>query len=124
MQSVAVTKTGKIYITETDHDRNNKIHELRTDGYIRRMAGIRSPHGCRFYHGYYRTRCYAGDGQKAANAILNAPSALAIGTDNTVYIADQGEQSNFIVQSNPSIRALWMAFNNLLGTSQCIQLDI
>ena len=85
-QSVAVTTTGKVYIAETDTNRNNKIHELLPNGFMRRLAGRRMPCDC----SRSNCNCFQGDGLKSGRAVLHHPSSLAIGTDSSVLVADQG----------------------------------
>jgi RHS repeat-associated protein len=71
-QDVAVTADGTLYIADT---LNNRIRRVGPDGIITTVAGN-------------GTAGFAGDGGPAAQAILNGPSAVAIGPDGSVYIAD------------------------------------
>jgi sugar lactone lactonase YvrE len=69
---LAVDSAGNLYIADTG---NNIVREL-ANGVITTFAGN-------------ETAGYAGDGQAATSAELNAPSGLAV-SGNTLYIADSG----------------------------------
>jgi uncharacterized protein (TIGR03437 family) len=71
--AVALDREGAIYILTTV----GTIRKVRPDGIITTIAGdLAGEFG------------FGGDGQSARNAQFNNPSALAVGPDGSVYIAD------------------------------------
>lgn len=73
-QGLAIDSAGNVYIAET---LGNRVRVVRRDGVITTAAGNGEPG-------------YAGDGRRANNANLNLPTGLAIGFDNSLLIADTG----------------------------------
>jgi trimeric autotransporter adhesin len=74
--AVAVDPHGSVVIADTG---NNRMRKVTSDGVIDTMAGT-------------GTAGLAGDGGAAYLAALNAPDSLAIGSDGTAYVADEGNQ--------------------------------
>ena len=71
---LAVDASGDLLIADTG---NNAIRRVASDGTITTLVGD-------------GTSGYSGDGGPAANALLNRPQGVAIGTGGDVYIADTG----------------------------------
>jgi serine/threonine-protein kinase len=73
-QAVAVHPDGTLYIADTG---NNRIRHVGTDGTITTVAGTGE-------HGDH------GDGGPATNPGLTTPQGIAFAPDDTLYIADTG----------------------------------
>jgi DNA-binding CsgD family transcriptional regulator len=73
-QAVAIDSLGRIYIADT---LSNRIRRVDPDGSVRTVAGTGAAG-------------YAGDGKPAVEARLFLPSGLAIGFDDSLFIADTG----------------------------------
>jgi sugar lactone lactonase YvrE len=73
-QGLAIDSAGNVYIAET---LGNRVRVVRRDGVITTAAGTGEPG-------------YAGDGVRANDAKLNLPTGLAIGFNNSLLIADTG----------------------------------
>ncbi len=73
--AVMVDRAGHLYIADTMNHRVRRVDG--TSGVITTVAGTGHPR-------------YAGDGGLATAAALNDPSALAVGGDGILFIADQG----------------------------------
>jgi DNA-binding CsgD family transcriptional regulator len=73
-QAVAIDSLGRIYIADT---LSNRIRRVDPDGSIRTVAGTGAAG-------------YAGDGKPGVEARLFLPSGLAIGFDDSLFIADTG----------------------------------
>lgn len=73
-QGLAVDSAGNVYIADT---LNNRVRRVDADGTITTVAGIGAAG-------------YAGDGRPAREANLNLPTGLAIGFNDTLFIADTG----------------------------------
>ena len=71
---VAVDAAGNLYIADTN---NNRIRKVSAEGIITTIAG-----GSAFG--------YSGDGDPAYDALLNAPSGVAVDARGNLYIADTG----------------------------------
>ena len=69
-QGIAVDASGNVYFTG-----HNVVLEVGANGILTRVAG--NARGG-----------YSGDGGQAADAQLNAPSALAMDSEGNLYIAD------------------------------------
>lgn len=76
---IAVAPSGDVYITDI---LSNDVWKIALSGRIDRVAGT----GRKCAHA---TRC--GDGGDARAAEFNEPSAVAVGGDGRVYIADTGD---------------------------------
>jgi hypothetical protein len=72
--AVAADAAGNVYIADQD---NNRIREVSTNGTISTVAGN-------------GVAGYQGDGRKATNANLNAPTGVAVDSSGSLYIADRG----------------------------------
>ncbi|HKY34616.1 MAG TPA: RHS repeat-associated core domain-containing protein [Polyangiaceae bacterium] len=70
---VAVGPDGSVFISERDGAR---VRVVTPDGFIRTFAGTGVPG-------------FSSDGQRATAAQLSDPRGLALGTDGSLYIADQ-----------------------------------
>jgi uncharacterized protein (TIGR03437 family) len=87
-RGVAVDSAGLIYIADTF---NNRIRVISTNGTISTIAG-------NSYVGY------AGDGGPATAAILKFPSAVAVGPDGRIYIADtQNSRIRVLTAIRPTV---------------------
>ena len=84
MGSLAVGPNGSVYIAETG---NNRVTKIDTDGNLVLVAGVGTPG-------------LSGDGGSALLAELNNPTGVAVGSDGSVYIADN--QNNRIRRVYPS----------------------
>jgi sugar lactone lactonase YvrE len=71
-QSVAVDAAGNLFIADTN---NQRIRRVTPDGIISTVAG----------NGTYG---FAGDGGAAAAAQITSPYSIAVGSGNTLFIAD------------------------------------
>ena len=71
---LAVGSDGSLYIADSF---NRRVRRMGPDGIITTVAGSGIPG-------------YGGDGGPATQALLNSPSAIAVGTDGRLYIADFG----------------------------------
>jgi RHS repeat-associated protein len=76
---VTVSPDGSLYIADAGAGR---IRRVGPDGILRTVAGRGTAAGCGF----------SGDGGPATNACLNLPTGVAVGSDGTLYIADQINQ--------------------------------
>jgi len=70
---IAVTADGSLYIDDTS---NSRIRRVGPDGVITTVAGN-------------GTAGFSGDGGPALQASFNYPTAIAMGADGSVYIADR-----------------------------------
>lgn len=70
---VAVGPDGSVFISER---RGARVRVVTSDGFIRTFAGTGVPG-------------FSGDGQRATAAQLAGPRGLALGSDGSLYIADQ-----------------------------------
>jgi uncharacterized protein (TIGR03437 family) len=84
---VAVDAAGSIYIV----DASTRVRQVYPNGLIATIAGNGS-------------RGYSGDGGPATQAQLNAPSAIALGKNGSLYVADM---------ANNAVRLLQFAGNGL-----------
>ncbi|MBV9503375.1 MAG: hypothetical protein JO323_00050 [Acidobacteriia bacterium] len=73
-RGIASDSAGNVYIAD---QQGNRVERIGTDGTLSNFAGN-------------GTAGYAGDGSAAANAELNAPTAVATDGAGNVYIADFG----------------------------------
>ena len=73
-EAVAVDAVGNIYLGDTN---NHRIRKVTPAGIITTFAGN-------------GTNGWAGDGGQATDASLGLPIGVAVDTDGTVYISDQG----------------------------------
>jgi uncharacterized protein (TIGR03437 family) len=93
--AVAVDPHGSVVITDTG---NNRVRKVTSDGVIDTMAGI-------------GTAGLSGDGGAAFLAALNLPDSVAIGSDGTVYVADEGNQRIRRIAPDGSISSLMSSAN-------------
>jgi len=73
-RGVAVAADGCLYVSDTE---NHCVRRIGPDGCIDTIAGTGTPGS-------------GGDGGRAADAQLSWPSAIAVGRDGSVYVADSG----------------------------------
>ncbi|HTC36045.1 MAG TPA: hypothetical protein VK724_21885 [Bryobacteraceae bacterium] len=92
---VAVDPHGSVVIADTG---NNRLRKVTSDGVIDTMAGTGTPG-------------LAGDGGAAFLAALNQPDSVAIGSDGTVYVADEGNQRIRRIAPDGSISSLMSSAN-------------
>jgi sugar lactone lactonase YvrE len=71
---IAVDAAGVLFIADTG---NNRVRQVSPDGIITTVAGSGG-------------KAFSGDGGRAVNAQLSAPTGVAIGPDGALYIADSG----------------------------------
>jgi len=69
---LALAPDGTLFVSDFDQER---VYRVAADGTLHTFAGTGK-------------RGHAGDGGPAVNAQLSGPSALALGTDGSLYIAD------------------------------------
>ena len=93
--AVAVDPYGSIVIADTG---NNRMRKVTSDGLIETMAG-NSAAGL------------SGDGGAAYLAALNAPDSVAIGSDGTAYVADEGNNRIRRIAPDGSISTLMSSAN-------------
>jgi sugar lactone lactonase YvrE len=87
---VAVDSSGNLYLVDFDTGRARKI---TSDGIINTLAG----------NGFGG---FSGDGRQATTAELAHPTAIAVDTDGSVYIADSGNHRVRKVTSDGLIRTV------------------
>jgi RHS repeat-associated protein len=78
---IAAGRDGSLYIADSN---NHRIRRVGPDGIITTVAGS-GPVG--FWNGGY-----GGDGGPATEARLNSPWNIAVGSDSSLYISDQGNK--------------------------------
>ncbi|XP_076878792.1 teneurin-1-like isoform X2 [Brachyhypopomus gauderio] len=86
-KAIAVSHQGVLYIAETDERKINRIQQVTTNGEISVVAGAPTDCDCKIDP---NCDCFSGDGGYARDARLEAPSALAVAPNGTLYIADLG----------------------------------
>jgi trimeric autotransporter adhesin len=74
-QGVSVDPHGDLFIADTG---NNRIRKVAPNGIITTVAGKTT------------TTLYCGDGGQATNACLNQPFDVVVNSNNSIYIADTG----------------------------------
>jgi streptogramin lyase len=94
--SVAVADDGSFYIADTC---NNRVRRVTPDGKISTVAGSAPWFMC----GHASAAFYGGDGGPATQALLEPPSAVAVGHDGSVYISDSGNHRIRRVASDGTI---------------------
>ncbi|HEV3311302.1 MAG TPA: LuxR C-terminal-related transcriptional regulator [Chloroflexota bacterium] len=82
-QGLAVDSAGNVYIADTLNDR---VQRVDADGTITTVAGTGEAG-------------YSGDGKPGREARLNLPTGLAVGSGDTLFIADTG--NNVVRQLGP-----------------------
>ena len=87
--SVALDSQGNLYVAD---QANNRIRRIDVSGTITTVAGA-GENG------------YRGDGGPATEALLNAPSSVAVDRSGNVYVADTGNH-----------RIRWIDVNGTMGT--------
>jgi uncharacterized protein (TIGR03437 family) len=95
--AVGVDPHGSVLIADTG---NNRMRKVTSDGVIDTMAGT-------------GTAGLSGDGGAAYLAALNGPDSVAIGSDGTAYVADEGNQRIRRIAPDGSISSL-MSSSNLV----------
>lgn len=75
---IAVDASGNVYLTSTG---NGLVHRITPDGELTTVVGDFEQHGSS-----------TGDGGPAVAAGLNRPTGISVGTDGTLYIAEQAGQ--------------------------------
>lgn len=88
---VAVASNGNVYIADTG---NNVIRVIYPNGTINTFAGTITSVG------------YSGDGGAATSALLNGPTSVAIASNGSIYIADNGNNAIRIVSPSGIITTL------------------
>uniref|UniRef100_A0A4W4DY40 Teneurin transmembrane protein 1 n=1 Tax=Electrophorus electricus TaxID=8005 RepID=A0A4W4DY40_ELEEL len=86
-KAIAVSHQGILYIAETDERKINRIQQVTTNGEISVVAGAPTDCDCKIDP---NCDCFSGDGGYARDARLEAPSALVVAPNGTLYIADLG----------------------------------
>ncbi|XP_036896596.1 teneurin-2 isoform X2 [Sturnira hondurensis] len=109
--AIAISHTGILYITETDEKKINRLRQVTTNGEICLLAGAASDCDCK---NDVNCNCYSGDDAYATDAILNAPSSLAVAPDGTIYIADLG---NIRIRAVSKNKPVLNAFNQYEAAS-------
>jgi uncharacterized protein (TIGR03437 family) len=98
---VAVDAVGNIFTV----DASNRVRQVYPNGLIATIAGNGS-------------RGYSGDGGLATQAQLNAPSAIALGSNGNLYVADMANNAVRLLQyagSGLAIGAVTNAASNFSG---------
>jgi sugar lactone lactonase YvrE len=98
-EAVVLDTAGNLYISDTG---NNVVRVVNASGVISTFAGTGAPG-------------YNGDGIKATTAALSNPWGLAVGVDNSLYIADMG--NNAIRKVGPTGIITTVAGSNSVGFS-------
>jgi RHS repeat-associated protein len=80
-RGLALGRDGTLYIADSV---NNRIRAVTTDGNISTVAGNGTA-----YNGFVPRDSYARDGSAATAAGIDTPTAVAIASDGTYYIADR-----------------------------------
>jgi trimeric autotransporter adhesin len=93
--AVAVDPHGSVVIADTG---NNRMRKVTSDGVIDTMAGT-------------GTAGLSGDGGAAYQAALSQPDSVAIGSDGTAYVADEGNQRIRRIAPDGSISSLMSSAN-------------
>ena len=75
-RGVATDDAGNVYIADSG---NHRIRMIGADGTVKTIAGTGD-------------EGYGGDGGKALSASFDSPTAIAVGPDGSVYIADCGNR--------------------------------
>ncbi len=96
---VTADPAGNFYIADRD---NNKIRKVTPDGTIATIAGT-------------GTAGNTGDGNPAAEALLNAPEAVSVDAAGDVYVADTGNHRVRVI--TPSGAILAVAGNGTAGAT-------
>ncbi|XP_045432956.1 teneurin-2 isoform X4 [Pipistrellus kuhlii] len=109
--AIAISHTGILYITETDEKKINRLRQVTTNGEICLLAGAASDCDCK---NDVNCNCYSGDDAYATDAILNAPSSLAVAPDGTIYLADLG---NIRIRAVSKNKPVLNAFNQYEAAS-------
>src|SRR5262249_22618194 len=89
-RGMAVGQDGSLYVADTSAHR---VRQVTPDGLIRTIAGN-------------GTAGFSGDGGPATQAELRSPPALAVGPDDTVYIADVDNQRVRFLRPGGTINTL------------------
>ncbi|QQP39609.1 Uncharacterized protein FKW44_020548, partial [Caligus rogercresseyi] len=99
-QSISFGPQGNMYVAESDSRRTNRISTVGTDGRINLFAGKDSKCNC-----LEKTcDCFSEDNHLALETIFGSISSITAGPDDTLYIADQGnERLRKIQTSIPSM---------------------
>jgi len=86
-ETVAAGSDGSIYIADSG---NNRIRRIDSSGIIRTIAGTGQA-------------SFAGDNGPATAAALNAPAALLLGEDGSLYFSDVGNNRVRVIRPNGTI---------------------
>lgn len=98
---VLVDRSGSLYIGDTF---NNVVRKVDTNGQISTIAGNGDGAGNGSWNGGgLPSGGYGGDGGPATLAQLNGPTALALGTNNNLYVADTWNNAIRKVDGNGTI---------------------
>jgi RHS repeat-associated protein len=89
-RGLAVGQDGSLYVADASAHR---VRQVTPDGIIRTIAGT-------------GTAGFSGDGGQAIQATLRSPHALAVGPDDTVYIADVDNQRVRFLRPGGTINTL------------------
>jgi sugar lactone lactonase YvrE len=76
-RGVAVDKSGRVYIADSD---SNIVRRIKLDGTIETIAGVQNGPSC--------TTDYSGDNGPATSAHLGCPHSVATDSQGNLYIAD------------------------------------
>lgn len=99
---IAMDRAGNYYVGDYN---NNRIRKINPTGIVNTFAGS----------GIMSSMGFMGDGGPAMNAKLNNPSAVALDTNQNIYVADMG---NFVVRKIATTGVITtIAGNGTVGNS-------
>ena len=108
---LAVDSAGNLYISDAQLGVIRVLNQ--STGVINTFAGSYSLASC---SGYNSNGSTCGDGGAALSATLNSPFALAVDSNNNVYVADTGDNAVRVINNASGIIGPY-AFNGLPGFS-------
>ncbi|XP_060718384.1 teneurin-1 [Tachysurus vachellii] len=100
-KAIIVSHQGKLYITQTDDRKVNRIQEVNSNGEMSVITGTISECDCKIDPD---CECFSGDGGYARDGRLKSPSSLAVSPNGTLFVADVGNlRVRAVTQSRPRL---------------------